>query len=77
MGSTPTAVHACTASGKYSYPINVLIHNLYCTCKSLTKLVLVTASATILYQLRSGNTKGTTTTKRTNRANDFYTFKFL
>ena len=77
MGSTPTAVHSCTASCKYSYPITVLIHNLYCTCKSLTKLVLVTASTAIPYQLRSGNTQGPTTTKRTKRANDFYTFKFL
>ena len=30
----------------------------------------------IPYQLRSGNTKTTTTMKRTKRANDFFTFKF-
>ena len=63
MGSTPTAVHAYTASCRYSYPITVLVHNLYCACKSLTKLVLVTASTAI--------------PKRTKIANDFYIFKFL
>ena len=30
----------------------------------------------ISYQLRSGNTKPTTTMKRTKRAHDFFTFKF-
>ena len=30
----------------------------------------------ISYQLRSGNTKATTTMKRTKRANDFFTFRF-
>ena len=28
------------------------------------------------YHLRSGNTKATTTMKRTKRANDFFTFRF-
>ena len=30
----------------------------------------------IPYQLRSGNTKSTTTMKRTKRVNDFFTFRF-
>ena len=30
----------------------------------------------ILYQLRSGTTKTTTTTKKTKRANDLFTFRF-
>ena len=30
----------------------------------------------ILYRLRSGNSKTTTTMKRTKRANDFFTFRF-
>lgn len=32
--------------------------------------------SSIPYQLRSGNTKATTTMKRTKRANDFFTFRY-
>ena len=39
-------------------------------------LALQVMARPIPYQLRSRNTKATTTTKRTKRANDFFTFKF-